>query len=48
MVAEHLGEPLSAIPDPYGEKESFGHYVNAKLRSFLDRFGFEYEFYSAT
>ncbi len=48
MVAEHMGKPLSVIPDPYGEKESFGHYMNAKLRSFLDKFGFEYEFYSAT
>jgi lysyl-tRNA synthetase class 1 len=48
MVAEHLGKPLSVIPDPFGETESFGHYMNAKLRSFLDKFGFEYEFYSAT
>jgi lysyl-tRNA synthetase, class I len=48
MVAKHLGKPLSSIPDPYEEKESFAHYMNAKLRSFLDRFGFEYEFYSAT
>lgn len=48
MVTEHLGKPLSAIPDPFGEKKSFGHYMNVKLCSFLDRFGFEYEFYSAT
>ena len=48
MVSEYLEQPLSVIPDPYGEKESFGHYMNAKLRSFLDKFGFEYEFYSAT
>ena len=48
MVAQYLGKPLTAIPDPFGEKESFGHYMNAKLRSFLDRFGFDYIFYSAT
>ena len=48
MVAEHLGKPLTAIPDPFGKKESFGHYMNAKLCSFLDRFGFDYIFYSAT
>ena len=48
MVAQYLGKPLTAIPDPFGEKESFGHYMNAKLRSFLDRFGFDYTFYSAT
>jgi len=48
MLEKHLGKPLTAIPDPFGEKESFGHYMNAKLREFLDKFGFEYEFKSAT
>lgn len=48
LIAPHLGKPLTSIPDPFGETESFGHYMNAKLRSFLDRFGFEYTFYSAT
>ena len=48
MIANHLGQPLTSVPDPFGETESFGHYMNAKLRSFLDRFGFEYTFYSAT
>jgi lysyl-tRNA synthetase, class I len=45
---EHLGRPLSEIPDPFGEQDSFSGYMNAKLRSFLDRFGFEYEFRSST
>lgn len=48
MLAKHIGMPLSSIPDPFGEHLSYGHYMNAKLRSFLDRFGFEYEFFSAT
>ncbi len=48
MLAEHLGKALTAIPDPFCKKESFGHYMNAKLCSFLDRFGFDYIFYSAT
>jgi len=48
MVAGYLGKPLTAIPDPFGEAESYGHYMNTKLRSFLDRFGFDYDFYSAT
>ena len=48
MVEQHLGKPLTSIPDPYDEKESYGHYMNAKLRSFLDKFGFDYTFYSAT
>jgi lysyl-tRNA synthetase class 1 len=48
MVAEHLGKPLTAIPDPFGTHESFGHHNNTRLRAFLDSFGFEYEFKSAT
>lgn len=48
MVSQHLGKPLTAIPDPFGVAESYGHYMNARLREFLDHFGFEYEFKSAT
>ena len=48
MVSEHLGKPLTAIPDPFGTHESFGAHNNARLRAFLDQFGFEYEFKSAT
>lgn len=48
MLKNYLGMPLTRVPDPYGEMESFGHYMNAKLRSFLDRFSFKYEFMSAT
>jgi lysyl-tRNA synthetase class 1 len=47
MLAEHMHEPLTSVPDPFGEFESFGHHNNAMLRRFLDTFGFEYEFYSA-
>jgi lysyl-tRNA synthetase class 1 len=49
MLAAHLDKPLSAVPDPFdNEHASFAHHNNAMLRSFLDRFGFEYEFFSAT
>jgi lysyl-tRNA synthetase class 1 len=48
MLTEHLGKPLTKIPDPFGKFESFAHHNNAMLREFLDRFGFEYEFLSAT
>jgi lysyl-tRNA synthetase, class I len=49
MLAAHLGKPLSAIPDPFSnEFPSFAAHNNARLRRFLDRFGFEYEFLSAT
>ncbi len=48
MLAEHLQRPLTSVPDPFGEYESFGDHNNAMLKRFLDTFGFEYEFYSAT
>jgi lysyl-tRNA synthetase class 1 len=48
MVAEHLGKPLTQIPDPFGDHASFGHHNNARLRAFLDAFNFDYEFLSAT
>jgi len=48
MLAANLGKPLTAIPDPFGTHESFGHHMNARLRAFLDRFGFRYDFYSST
>lgn len=46
-LEEHLQKPLTSVPDPFGEYESFGHHNNAMLRRFLDTFGFKYEFYSA-
>ncbi|HUN53146.1 MAG TPA: hypothetical protein VMU42_18610, partial [Candidatus Sulfotelmatobacter sp.] len=48
MLRRHLGKPLTAIPDPFGKYQSFGHHNNAMLRSFLDAFGFDYEFQSST
>ena len=47
-MAAHLGKPLTAVPDPFGTHASFGAHNNARLRAFLDRFGFAYEFVSAT
>jgi len=48
MLREHLGIPLTKIPDPFGTHESFAHHNNAMLQDFLDRFGFDYEFVSST
>jgi lysyl-tRNA synthetase, class I len=48
MLRDHLQRPLTSVPDPFGQFESFGHHNNAMLRRFLDTFGFEYEFISAT
>jgi lysyl-tRNA synthetase class 1 len=44
----YLGLPLTRVPDPFGTHESFGHHNNARLRGFLDEFGFDYEFASST
>ncbi len=48
MLKKYIGMPLTSIPDPFEKFESFGHHNNAKLRSFLDEFKFEYEFISST
>jgi len=48
MLLANVQKPLTSVPDPFGEFESFGHHNNAMLRRFLDTFGFEYEFISAT
>lgn len=48
MLRQNMQKPLTSVPDPYGEYPSFGDHNNAMLRRFLDTFGFEYEFISAT
>lgn len=48
VVAAHLGKPLTQVPDPFGTHDSFGAHNNARLRAFLDAFGFDYEFASST
>ena len=47
-LAEHLQKPLTSVPDPFGTHDSFGAHNNAMLQRFLDTFGFDYEFISAT
>ncbi len=48
MLEENLGKPFTSVPDPFGTHESFGAHMNSRLRAFLDHFGFDYEFKSAT
>src|SRR5580698_10536097 len=48
MVEAHLGKPLTEVPDPFGEYDSFAAHNNARLQKFLDAFGFDYEFASST
>lgn len=49
MLTGHLGKPLTRVPDPFSnDHPSFGAANNARLRAFLDRFAFDYEFVSST
>ena len=49
FLEPYLHKPLTVVPNPFGgDYESFGHHNNAMLRRFLDTFGFDYEFASAT
>jgi lysyl-tRNA synthetase, class I len=49
MLAAYLGKPLTRIPDPFSNQyPSFGAANNARLRAFLDHFGFDYEFASSS
>jgi lysyl-tRNA synthetase class 1 len=48
MLEEDRDKPVTSVRDPFGEYESFGAHNNARLRAFLDGFGFDYEFMSST
>lgn len=48
LLQKSLNMPLTKVPDPYQEFGSFGEHNNNRLKAFLDGFGFEYEFRSAT
>ncbi len=48
LLTRDLGKPLTKVADPFGTHPSFGEHNNARLRAFLDTFGFDYEFASST
>ncbi len=48
MLEEDRDKPVTSVRDPFGEHESFGAHNNARLRAFLDGFGFDYDFMSST
>jgi len=48
MLSAYIDQPLTKVPDPFDEHPSFGEHNNARLCAFLDSFGFDYEFMSAT
>lgn len=48
LIKDNIGRPLTAVPDPFGTSKSYGDHMNKRLKDFLDRFNFDYEFVSAT
>jgi lysyl-tRNA synthetase class 1 len=48
MLELDRDKPVTSVRDPFGEYESFGAHNNARLRAFLDGFGFDYTFMSST
>jgi len=48
LLEEDRDKPVTSVRDPFGEHESFGAHNNARLLAFLDGFGFDYDFLSAT
>ena len=48
ILEEDRDKPVTSVRDPFGEHESFGAHNNARLRAFLDGFGFDYTFMSST
>ena len=47
-LKQDLHLPLTRVRDPFGTHDGFAQHNNARLCAFLDSFGFEYEFASAT
>ena len=47
-MAQDLNLPLTRVRDPFGTHDGFAQHNNARLRAFLDSFGFDYEFASAS
>ncbi len=48
ILRDNLGKPLTKIPDPFGKYKSFGEHNNEKLKEFLKKFNFSFDFKSST
>jgi lysyl-tRNA synthetase class 1 len=48
ILRNNLNKPLTSIPDPFEKYSSFGEHNNEMLKSFLNKFNFEYNFKSST
>jgi len=48
ILEQNLNKPLTSIPDPFKKYSSFGEHNNEMLKSFLNKFNFNYNFKSST
>ena len=48
ILEKHLHKPLTSVPDPFKKFKSFGEHNNEMLKSFLNKFKFDYVFKSST
>lgn len=46
-LEEHLGKPVSLIPDPFGTHDSYGAHMSSILLDGLDKLGIKYKFQRA-
>ena len=48
ILEKNLHKPLTSVPDPFKKFKSFGEHNNEMLKTFLDKFKFNYIFKSST
>ncbi len=48
ILEKNLHKPLTSVPDPFNKFKSFGEHNNEMLKSFLNKFKFNYIFKSST
>ena len=48
ILKQNLNKPLTSIPDPFKKYSSYGEHNNEMLKSFLNKFNFNYNFKSST
>ena len=48
ILVQNLNKPLTSIPDPFKKYNSFGEHNNEMLKTFLNKFNFNYNFKSST
>ena len=48
LLNDNLHKPLTQVPDPFKQFDSFGEHNNEMLKNFLNKFNFKYNFKSST